>query len=55
MLVFAGGAAAQVSCAKLKQNVPEAARYITWDLGEDAAPAPASEQTRPPPPPPSSH
>ncbi len=31
LLVYASTAAAQVSCAKLKKNVPEAARYITWD------------------------
>jgi len=32
LLVYANTAAAQVSCAKLKKNVPEAARYITWNV-----------------------
>lgn len=35
VLVYGQTAAAQVSCAKLKQNVPEAARYITWDTGAE--------------------
>jgi hypothetical protein len=53
LLVYANTAAAQVSCAMLKKNVPEAARYITWDVGGEDAPAPAASP--PSPPPPSSH
>lgn len=32
LLVYANTAAAAVSCAKLKKNVSEAARYITWNV-----------------------
>lgn len=51
LLVYANTAAAQVSCAKLKKNVPEAGRYITWDVSTEGAPAPAPHPMPPPPPP----
>ncbi|WP_037583685.1 hypothetical protein [Stigmatella aurantiaca] len=41
VIVYGDSAAAQVSCAKLKKNVPEAARYVTWDPGAEDAPTPA--------------
>lgn len=36
MLVYGNTGAALVSCAKLKKNVPEAAKYITWDVGTES-------------------
>ena len=34
-----GTFAVPVPCAKLKANVPAAARFITWDASADAAPS----------------
>jgi hypothetical protein len=45
LLVYANTAAAQVSCAKLKQNVSEAARYITWNPDLENIPAQATQPT----------
>lgn len=50
LLVYANTAAAQVSCAKLKKTVPEAARYITWSVGSEDAAAPAPREANLPPP-----
>jgi hypothetical protein len=49
VLVYGTTAAAQVSCAMLKKNVPEAARYITWDVDTGNAPAPAPREASPQP------
>jgi hypothetical protein len=43
LLVYANAGAVQVSCAKLKKNVPEAARYITWNAGPEDTSAPAAQ------------
>lgn len=40
MLVYSDIGTALVSCAKLKKNVAEAARYITWNVGSENTPAP---------------
>jgi hypothetical protein len=43
LLVYANTAAAQVSCAKLKKNVSEAARYITWNVDLENTSAQAAQ------------
>lgn len=50
LLVYQNTAAAQVSCAMLKKNVPESARYITWNVGTGAdSTATPREASTPPP------
>lgn len=50
LLVYASTAAAEVSCAKLKKSVPEAARYITWDVSPDTSSATRQASAQIPPP-----
>lgn len=45
LLVYANTATAQVSCAKLKKSVSEAARYITWNVDGENTSAQASQPT----------
>ena len=40
MLYSTKGAAIQVSCAKLKRNLPQAAQYITWEEAPAMVPRP---------------
>ena len=49
LLVYGTASAVTVSCAMLKKNVPEAVRYITWDVGTESAPVPAPREASPQP------
>jgi len=45
LLVYSNTATAQVSCAKLKKNVSEAARYITWNVDLENTSTQAAQPT----------